>query len=94
MDLNGSTVASSNRNDPDSFVGENFSFRPYWKQAIGGTPATYMALGVTSGKRGVFYSHPVREGAANSLNIGATVGVIGIIAVVAVPVLLVPAVNP
>ncbi len=59
MDREGTTVASSNRNAPDSFVGLNFSFRPYWRQAIRGTPATYMALGVTSGKRGVYYSHPV-----------------------------------
>jgi PAS domain S-box-containing protein len=59
MDRKGNTVASSNRDAPDSFVGRNFSFRPYWRQAIRGTPATYMALGVTSGKRGVYYSHPV-----------------------------------
>ncbi len=59
MDRAGNTVASSNRNSPDSFVGKNFSFRPYWSQAIRGAPATYMALGVTSGKRGVYYSHPV-----------------------------------
>ena len=59
MDRAGNTVASSNRNAPDSFVGRNFSFRPYWRQAIRGAPATYMALGVTSGKRGVYYSHPV-----------------------------------
>lgn len=71
MDLDGDTVASSNRNDPDSFVGENFSFRPYWKQAAGGTPATYMALGVTSGRRGVFYSHPVRD--ENGVTVGVAV---------------------
>ena len=59
MDREGNTVASSNRNAPDSFVGRNFSFRPYWRQAIRGAPASYMALGVTSGKRGVYYSHPV-----------------------------------
>ena len=59
MDRDGTTVASSNRNAPDSFVGNNFSFRPYWKQAIRGTPSTYMALGVTSNVRGVYFSHPV-----------------------------------
>jgi len=59
MDHEGNTIASSNRNDPDSFVGENFGFRPYWRQAIQGNPATYMALGITSKKRGVYYSHPV-----------------------------------
>ena len=59
MDHEGNTVASSNRNDTDSFVGENFGFRPYWRQAVKGNPATYMALGITSKKRGVYYSHPV-----------------------------------
>ncbi|MGD8381026.1 MAG: PAS domain-containing protein [Syntrophobacterales bacterium] len=59
MDHNGNTVASSNRNAPDSFVGENFGFRPYWRQAAKGNPATYMALGITSKKRGVYYSYPV-----------------------------------
>jgi PAS domain S-box-containing protein len=59
MDRDGTTVASSNRDAPDSFVGNNFAFRPYWKQAIRGTPATYMAQGVTSNVRGVYFSHPV-----------------------------------
>jgi PAS domain S-box-containing protein len=59
MDHTGNTIASSNRNDPDSFVGGNFDFRPYWQQAIQGNPATYMALGTTSKKRGLYYSHPV-----------------------------------
>ena len=61
MDPFGNTIASSNRNDSDSFVGENFSFRPYFKQAIHGAPSTYLALGTTSGKRGTYYSHPVYE---------------------------------
>jgi PAS domain S-box-containing protein len=59
MDRDGTTVASSNRNAPDSFVGHNFAFRPYWTRAIRGTPATYMAQGVTSNVRGVYFSHPV-----------------------------------
>jgi len=59
MDSKGNTVASSNRKDPDSFVGNNFAFRPYFKQAIKSIPSTYIALGTTSGKRGAYYSHPV-----------------------------------
>ncbi len=55
----GLTVASSNRNSLDSFVGHNFSFRPYFKQAIKGDAAKYLALGTTSLKRGAYYSHPV-----------------------------------
>jgi PAS domain S-box-containing protein len=59
MDAEGDTIASSNRNAPDSFVDQNFDFRPYFQQAIQGSPATYLALGITSGRRGVYYSHPV-----------------------------------
>ncbi|MGD2024315.1 MAG: transcriptional regulator, partial [Desulfobacterales bacterium] len=55
----GKTIASTNRNDPDSFVGQNFAFRPYFKDAISGKPSTYLALGTTSGKRGAYYGHPV-----------------------------------
>ena len=61
MDRKGLTLASSNRNSPDSFVGQNFSFRPYFQEAIGGRPAKYLALGATSGKRGAYYSHPVYD---------------------------------
>ena len=48
MDVRGNTLASSNRNDPDSFVGMNFSFRPYFQDAMQGLPASYLALGTTS----------------------------------------------
>jgi len=58
----GITLCSSNRNDHDSFVGNDFSFRPYFKKAIQGRAATYLALGTTSLKRGVYYSFPVRSG--------------------------------
>jgi PAS domain S-box-containing protein len=61
MDHEGNTVASSNRDAPDSFVGKNFAFRPYFQQAIHSAPSTYLALGTTSHKRGVYYSFPVFE---------------------------------
>jgi PAS domain S-box-containing protein len=65
MDREGLTLSSSNRNAPNSFVGKNYSFRPYFQQAIHGNPSVYMALGVTSKKRGVYYSHPVYEKGQN-----------------------------
>ena len=34
MDQKGNTIASSNRNDTNSFVGHSYSFRPYFKEAI------------------------------------------------------------
>lgn len=62
MDAEGTTIASSNRNKPDSFVDQNFGFRPYFQKAISGRPDVYLALGTTSRKRGAYSSHPVRSG--------------------------------
>lgn len=59
MDRGGDTVASSNRRAPDSFVGQNFAFRPYFQEAISGRAGKYLALGTTSHKRGAYYSFPV-----------------------------------
>ena len=59
MNARGVTVASSNRGRPDSFMGQNFSFRPYFNNAMAGSPLGYLAVGVTSGKRGVYSSRPV-----------------------------------
>ncbi len=61
MNYKGTTIASSNRDAPDSFVGKNFAFRPYFQEAFHKAPATYLALGTTSGKRGVYHSYPIFE---------------------------------
>lgn len=62
IDQSGETIASSNRRSADSFVGQNYSFRPYFQEAIKGDASDftgYMAVGMTSGKRGIYYSNPV-----------------------------------
>jgi PAS domain S-box-containing protein len=59
MNSKGVTIASSNRETEESFVDINFGFRPYFMEAMKGFSATYMALGVTSGKRGSYSSYPV-----------------------------------
>lgn len=64
MDSSGKTIASSNSNTPGSFVGRDYSFRPYFKEAMLGEPSLYLALGITSGKQGVYISHPVYESRA------------------------------
>jgi diguanylate cyclase (GGDEF)-like protein/PAS domain S-box-containing protein len=59
MDASGTTIASSNRGDPDSFVGQKYTFRPYFQAAMAGNAGHHFALGVTSKKRGFYVSHPV-----------------------------------
>jgi two-component system C4-dicarboxylate transport sensor histidine kinase DctB len=58
----GETIAASNYDGPGSFVGENFSYRPYFQDAIGGRQARFYALGTTSLKRGYYFASPIRVG--------------------------------
>ena len=69
MDAGGTTVASSNRKDPDSFVGKSYLFRPYFQEAAKGLAGRYFALGVTSGKRGFYASYPVKDPSGKVLGV-------------------------
>jgi two-component system C4-dicarboxylate transport sensor histidine kinase DctB len=69
MNTDGDTVASSNWNDPVSFVGRNYKFRPYFSGALQGRRTTFFAVGATTGVPGYFIAESVRAG-------GAIVGVI------------------
>ncbi len=62
MDTNGKTLAASNWNKKDSFVGRNFAFRPYFSDAIAGRLGRFFGLGTTSAKRGYFFAAAVRDG--------------------------------
>ncbi|WP_410218601.1 ATP-binding protein [Paracoccus sp. (in: a-proteobacteria)] len=57
----GTTVAASNFDQGLSFVGENFEYRPYFRDALSGIPARFFALGTTSGKRGYYFGAAVRD---------------------------------
>lgn len=59
MDHEGLTVAASNWWRPDSFIGQNFAFRPYFQMAMQGQQGRFFGLGTTSGARGYYYSWPV-----------------------------------
>lgn len=69
MKTDGDTIVASNYDQPLSFVGENFSYRPYYQEAMAGRQGRFFALGTTSLKRGYYFSAPVRVN-------GAIVGVV------------------
>lgn len=69
MKTDGDTIVASNFDQPLSFVGENFSYRPYYQEAMAGRQGRFFALGTTSLKRGYYFSAPVRVD-------GAIVGVV------------------
>jgi two-component system C4-dicarboxylate transport sensor histidine kinase DctB len=59
MTLDGRTIAASNYDSAVSFVGENFSYRPYFQEAARGEHSRFYALGTTSAKRGYYFSSPI-----------------------------------
>jgi len=72
MDTNGNVLASSNFDKKHSFVGQNYSFRPYFKKALSGKRGNYFGVGATTGRPGYFVSEPVRN------ELGAIKGIIAI----------------
>ena len=59
MDAKGNTLAASNWDKKDSFIGRNFSFRPYFSDATAGRLGRFFGQGTTSAKRGYFFGAPV-----------------------------------
>ena len=56
----GVTLAASNFDRTDSFVGQSFTYRPYFTDALAGGTGRFFALGTTSGVRGYYFGSPVR----------------------------------
>ncbi|CAD5105886.1 sensor histidine kinase [Zestomonas carbonaria] len=59
MSPSGRSLASSNWDQIDSFVGRDFAFRPYFRGAMTGKLTGFFGLGTTSGKRGYYYAAPI-----------------------------------
>ena len=62
MDARGKTLAASNWALTEHFIGRDFSFRPYFQQAMEGHSAQFFGLGTTSSKRGYYFSESIRAG--------------------------------
>lgn len=61
FDTNGVVIASSNRYHPDSFIGKNYNFRDYFKQAMMGRQGVQITMGLTSNVRGYYTCAPVKD---------------------------------
>ena len=59
MNERGLVLSSSNWQQPNSFVGQNFSYRPYFSSAIQGKPGRFYGVGTTSGEPGYYLSYGV-----------------------------------
>ncbi len=56
----GKTVAASNWDTAQSFVGQDYSNRPYFTDAMNGHSGRFYGVGKTTGEPGYFISSPVR----------------------------------
>lgn len=62
MDRQGLTLASSNWNQPLSFVGKNFAFRPYFQDALRGSTGRFYGIGTVSHEPGYYLAHGIFHG--------------------------------
>ncbi|MCI4666309.1 MAG: ATP-binding protein [Neomegalonema sp.] len=61
MDTRGLTLAASNYATPQSFVGRNYVFRPYFRTALAGGRGEYYAVGATTKRPGYFIANALRD---------------------------------
>jgi two-component system C4-dicarboxylate transport sensor histidine kinase DctB len=57
----GTTLAASNWREPNSFVGANYSFRPYFQEALANGHAELFALGTLSNAPGLYLARRVES---------------------------------
>ena len=58
----GTTLAASNWNSAQSFVGQSYANRPYFSDALADRNGQFYGVGQTTGEPGLFLSAPVRQG--------------------------------
>ena len=66
MDADGTVVGCSPYGNGNTLTWNNYKFRPYFSEAIAGRKFTYPALGVTTEKRGIYFSNPIHSGTFDS----------------------------
>lgn len=61
LDTQGKAIASSNWQAPGSYVGQNYSYRPYYKQAMAGLNGRFYGIGSTTNTPGFFLSTSIKD---------------------------------
>ncbi|WP_137939232.1 ATP-binding protein [Chitinivorax sp. B] len=61
LDIDGTAIASSNWREAGSYIGNHYTFRPYYQQARVGRPGRFYGIGTTTGQAGYFLSLPIYQ---------------------------------
>jgi two-component system, NtrC family, C4-dicarboxylate transport sensor histidine kinase DctB len=64
MDRDGKTLAASNWDKPLTFIGMNFKFRPYFRDAVDGGAGRFYGIGSATSEPGYFLAQAVRRNGA------------------------------
>lgn len=59
LDQSGETVAASNFDQPQTFLGQNYQFRRYFIEAMKGLETSFFAIGATTSRPGYFLAAPI-----------------------------------
>lgn len=62
LDTKGLTLASSNWQRPETFVGQNYGFRPYFREALSKGQSEQFALGTVSRRPGLYIARQLQAG--------------------------------
>jgi C4-dicarboxylate-specific signal transduction histidine kinase len=62
QDLRGQVVATSNWRRPDSYLGENDAYRPYFQQALHDKPSHFFGIGTSRSEPGYYLSQALYDG--------------------------------
>ncbi|SBW00853.1 putative C4-dicarboxylate transport sensor protein DctB [uncultured delta proteobacterium] len=57
----GITIAASNWNNSESFVGHDYHYRPYFQNAMNVGHGQFFGVGATTGKPGFFFTKPIPD---------------------------------
>ncbi len=71
IDASGVCIAASNWDQPVSFIGQHYLFRPYFTEAIQGGIGRFFAIGTSNAEPGYFVSQPVRGRNGNIIGVAA-----------------------
>jgi two-component system C4-dicarboxylate transport sensor histidine kinase DctB len=69
LDARGLALAASNWNQPISFVGTDYRFRPYFYEAMRDGQASFFALGTVSGRPGLYLSRRISDADGRPLGV-------------------------
>ncbi|MEM7523362.1 MAG: ATP-binding protein [Pseudomonadota bacterium] len=69
LNPDGLTIAASNYATAQTFLGQNYGFRPYFQEAMSGRHGTFFAIGATTLRPGYFIADGVRSVAGDVIGV-------------------------